>query len=174
MGKTWETITGAEEGCGLTWTPREQLPAPLTLKDSRDWPLGTPEGWGQRGEGMEKQGKEERSGSEMPSQGLHEQGCHGGHTYTHPTLPSTLCHPTHSGQSGQSPWSWEDPQNIPEWGWMYNLLLSLCPNRSPPLLEYTPLLPGNSAIAELLLSLRKRFPYLKLKSTSLVAFLFVC
>lgn len=37
---------------------------------------------------MEKQGKEERSGSEMPSQGLHEQGCHGGHTYTHPTLLS--------------------------------------------------------------------------------------
>lgn len=39
---------------------------------------------------MEKQGKEERSGSEMPSQGLHEQGCHGGHTYIHPTLLSPM------------------------------------------------------------------------------------
>lgn len=59
---------------------------------------------------MGKQGEEETSGSEMPSRAYGNKAVMGAPPHTHPTLLSPA-HPTRSGQSGQSPWSWADAQN---------------------------------------------------------------
>ena len=73
---------------------------------------------------MEKQDKEERSGSDMPSQCLHEQGCHGGHTYTHPTLLSPMPPHTFKTIRPEPMELGRSSKQTPEWSWMYALLLS--------------------------------------------------
>lgn len=155
-GKTWETIAAGRGGLWADLDPRPQPCSPDPSRTPGTGPWGLQEGWGQRREGMEKQGKEARSGSEMPNQGLHEQGCHGGHTYTPHAALSTPRNPHTQDNQARAHGA---GQTLKTDSWMGLDVRSpaLCPHRSPLLPEYAHSLPDNSGHCWATLSLRKCF-----------------